>query len=82
MALGIFRLGVSFGLLAVLAVADPRNLTQLSGGVRLPASFPATATAAGDRVLTTYKWRLLLLARWCVEQGWVPDIRVDSHDEL
>ena len=65
MALRIFRLGVSFGLLAILAfaVADPRDLAGLIGGVRLPELFLATAIAAGDRVLMAYKWRLLLLAR-------------------
>ena len=65
MALRIFRLGISFGLLAVLAfaVADPRDLARLIGGVRLPGLFLAAAIAAGDRVLMAYKWRLLLRAR-------------------
>ena len=65
MALRIFRLGISLGLLAVLAfaVADPRDLARLIGGVQLPQLFLAIAIAAGDRVLMAYKWRLLLLAR-------------------
>lgn len=65
MASRLIRLGISFGLLAVLAfaVADPRDLARLIGRVRLPELLLVTGIVAGDRVLMAYKWRLLLLAR-------------------